>query len=122
MALWPALLAERLRAAISAAFPADTAGFLQALLLGDKTALSYAERNELSIAGIYHAVAVSGMHVSILLGMVLLLCGGNHRLAAALGIPVIVFFILMTGAPGVRRACGRDADAASVCAARAAGK
>ena len=99
VALWPALLAERLRAAISAAFPADTAGFLQALLLGDKTALSYAERNELSIAGIYHAVAVSGMHVSILLGMVLLLCGGNHRLAAALGIPVIVFFILMTGAP-----------------------
>ena len=99
VSLWPAVLAGRLRAAIGAAFPADTAGFLQALLLGDKTALSYAERNELSIAGIYHAVAVSGMHVSILLGMVLLLCGGNHRLAAALGIPVIVFFILMTGAP-----------------------
>ena len=99
VSLWPAVLAGHLRTAIGAAFPADTAGFLQALLLGDKTALSYAERNELSIAGIYHAVAVSGMHVSILLGMVLLLCGGNHRLAAALGIPVIVFFILMTGAP-----------------------
>lgn len=39
------------------------------------------------------------MHVSILLGMILLLCGGNHRLAAALGLPAAVFFIVMTGAP-----------------------
>ena len=38
-------------------------------------------------------------HVSILLGMILLLCGGNHRLAAALGLPAAVFFIVMTGAP-----------------------
>lgn len=97
--LAPALLAERLRAAIRSAFPADTAGFVQALLLGDKTGLSYADKNDLAIAGIYHAVAVSGMHVSILLGMILLLCGGNHRLAAALGLPAAAFFIIMTGAP-----------------------
>ena len=44
-----------------------------ALLLGDRSGLRYAARNELAIAGIYHAVAVSGMHVSILLGMILLL-------------------------------------------------
>lgn len=74
-----AVLAERLRAAIQSAFPSDTASFVQALLLGDKTGLSYADKNDLAIAGIYHAVAVSGMHVSILLGMILLLCGGNHR-------------------------------------------
>ena len=97
--LAPAMLAERLRAAIRAAFPSDTAGFIQALLLGDKTGLSYEDKNDLAIAGIYHAVAVSGMHVSILLGMILLLCGGNHRLAAALGLPAAAFFIVMTGAP-----------------------
>ncbi len=97
--LAPAMLAARLRAAIRAAFPSDTAGFIQALLLGDKTELSYEEKNDLAIAGIYHAVAVSGMHVSILLGMILLLCGGNHRLAAALGLPAAAFFIVMTGAP-----------------------
>ena len=97
--LAPAMLAERLRAAIQSAFPSDTASFVQALLLGDKTGLSYADKNDLAIAGIYHAVAVSGMHVSILLGMILLLCGGNHRLAAALGLPAAVFFIVMTGAP-----------------------
>lgn len=97
--LAPALLAERLRAAIRAAFPPDTAGFMQALLLGDKSGLSYEDKNDLAIAGIYHAVAVSGMHVSILLGMILLLCGGNHRLAAVLGLPAAAFFIVMTGAP-----------------------
>lgn len=97
--LAPAMLAERLRAAIQSAFPSDTASFVQALLLGDKTGLSYADKNDLAIAGIYHAVAVSGMHVSILLGMILLLCGGNHRLAAALGLPGAAFFIVMTGAP-----------------------
>ena len=97
--LAPAMLAERLRAAIRAVFPSDTAGFIQALLLGDKTGLSYEDKNDLAIAGIYHAVAVSGMHVSILLGMILLLCGGNHRLAAALGLPAAAFFIVMTGAP-----------------------
>ena len=97
--LAPAMLAERLRAAIQSAFPSDTASFVQALLLGDKTGLSYADKNDLAIAGIYHAVAVSGMHVSILLGMILLLCGGNHRLAAALGLPAAAFFVVMTGAP-----------------------
>lgn len=97
--LAPALFAERLRAAIQSAFPSDTAGFVQALLLGDKTGLRYEDQNDLAIAGIYHAVAVSGMHVSILLGMILLLCGGNHRLAAALGLPAAVFFIVMTDAP-----------------------
>ena len=39
------------------------------------------------------------MHVSILLGMILLLCGGNHPLAAALGLPAAACFILMAGAP-----------------------
>lgn len=97
--LAPARLAASLRAGIESAFPADTAGFLQALLLGNKSALSYEDKNDLALAGIYHAVAVSGMHVSILLGMVLLLCGGNHRLAAALGLPLAAFFIVMTGAP-----------------------
>ena len=97
--LLPARFAQRLRSAVTAVFPADTAGFVRALLLGDRSGLRYAARNELAIAGIYHAVAVSGMHVSILLGMILLLCGGNHPLAAALGLPAAACFILMAGAP-----------------------
>ena len=96
---WPARFSLLLRQKISTVFDADAAGFLSALLTGDRSGLDVQTRNELSIAGIYHTVAVSGMHVSILLGMVMLLCGSRRRLAAAIGIPSVVFFVLMTGAP-----------------------
>lgn len=96
---WPARFSMRLRQKINTVFDADTAGFLSALLTGGRGGLDMQTRNELSIAGIYHTVAVSGMHVSILLGMVMQLCGSRRRLAAAIGVPTIVFFVLMTGAP-----------------------
>lgn len=95
----PARFACQLAEALRASFDADTAGFVQALLLGDRAELSYAQKNDLAIAGIYHAVSVSGMHVSILLGIVMLLCGANHKLAALIGLPAAAFFVLMTGAP-----------------------
>lgn len=95
----PARFSAALRERIYAVFDGDAAGFVAALLTGDRSGLSRQTRNELSIAGIYHTVAVSGMHVSILLGMVMLLCGSRRGLAAGIGIPVIVFFVLMTGAP-----------------------
>lgn len=94
----PARFAAALREKIDTVFDADTAGFLSALLTGDRSGLSRQTREELSISGIYHTIAVSGMHVSILLGMIVLLCGGRRRLCAAVGIPTVVFFILMTGA------------------------
>lgn len=94
----PARFAAVLRTKIGMVFDEDAAGFLTALLTGDRSGLSRQTREELSISGIYHTVAVSGMHVSILLGMIVLLCGSRRRLSAAVGIPTIVFFILMTGA------------------------
>lgn len=94
----PARFAMAMRAKIAQIWDEKAAGFLSALLTGDRSGLSRQTRNELSIAGIYHTVAVSGMHVSILLGMVMVLCGNRKRLAAGLGIPVIVFFVLATGA------------------------
>ena len=96
---WPACFSMLLRQKINTVFDADSAGFLSALLTGGRGGLDMQTRNELSIAGIYHTVAVSGMHVSILLGMVMQLCGSRRRLAAAIGVPTIAFFVLMTGAP-----------------------
>ena len=94
-ASWPGKLSAKLGETAARIFPADVAGFLRGLLLGARDGMDYAQRNELSIAGIYHAVAVSGMHVSILFGMILILCGGNRRLAAAIGLPVVAFFVVM---------------------------
>lgn len=71
---------------------------LLALLTGDQGELSYATRNELSIAGLSHTVAVSGLHVSVLIAALALLFGYNPRLTALFGIPLSVSFVLMTGA------------------------
>lgn len=104
---WPSLLCAYLQKKLAAAFPDDTAGFMTALLTGERAGLDFSTRNALSLSGIYHTVAVSGMHVSILLGMILMLCGTRKKLAALIGVPVVFFFVLMTGgsASAVRAGC-----------------
>lgn len=91
MRLW---LQER----IDAIYAGEAAALLRALITGDRSGLSYAVQNELSVAGLSHAVAVSGMHVSMLLMMVSALCGRSPWLTAIAGIPLVVLFALMTGA------------------------
>ena len=101
----PLRLRAKLKDRIAAIFPADAEPLVRALLTGDRSGLSYAQKNELSITGIAHIVAISGMHVSILLGVILLLSGRKRWLCAVLGIPAILLFVLVTGAmPSVVRA------------------
>lgn len=87
-------------------FPADAAPFHTALLSGDKTAL-YNDLDTyfaLSRAGLMHVTAVSGMHVSFLVGFVLLFFP-NRRRSAVLLIPLLFLFAAMTGfTPSVVRA------------------
>ena len=101
----PLRLRRILKDQIRAVFPEDAAPLITALLTGDRSGLSYNEKNSLSVSGIAHIVAISGMHVSILLGLISLLLGNRRRLTALLGIPAVVVFTLMTGAvPSVVRA------------------
>ena len=79
-------------------YEGNAQALLRALITGDQSGLTYAQRNALSVAGLRHAVAVSGMHVSMLLLVIGTLCGRNPRLTALVGIPVTVLFALMTGA------------------------
>lgn len=95
---YPAVFAQKLRTALSAAVPQDASGFLQALITGDRSGIPKKTLNEISDAGFSHVIAVSGMHVSILLGVIYFLTRKNSLLSALLGIPLIIFFILMTGA------------------------
>ena len=67
---WPARLAHRLQKQMQSVFPEDTAGFFAALLTGSREALSVQADTDLSEAGIYHILAVSGMHCAYLLAMV----------------------------------------------------
>ena len=86
-------------------FPADASPFMTALLTGDKSGLYDAEEYyDLSEAGLAHVVAVSGMHISYLVGFVFLLLGRRRR-TVALSFPLLVFFAAMTGfGPSVTRA------------------
>ena len=81
-------------------FPADTAPFMKSLMFGDKADL-YKEE-ELSLAmkhsGIMHIVAVSGLHVAFLVGLIQLLMGIGPR-SSLLCIALVWCFVFVTGAP-----------------------
>ena len=89
--------AERLKGIIEAVFPEDTFAFAKALLLGDKSDLSWQQSREFSISGISHIVAVSGLHVSILFGFIGMVTGKRRYLMLIAGIPILVLFGAMSG-------------------------
>ena len=86
-------------------FPADTATFAKALLLGDTGDLSYEQDVAMRITGIRHIVATSGLHVSILFSLIYLLSGKMRSITALLGIPVLILFAFVAGlSPSILRA------------------
>ena len=102
---WPARWRHRLKEVIDECFPADTFAFARALLLGDQTELTYGQRTDFSVSGISHVVAVSGLHVSILWAVLLLVSGKQRYLTALIGIPGLLFFAAIVGfTPSVTRA------------------
>lgn len=127
---FPMELANLVRETAREVFPGDTQPFMLGLLIGDTSGLydDYELDNALSVSGIRHVVAVSGMHLSFLYGVLVYLLG--KRRASLWGVPVIILFTFMTGCTAsVVRACvmlvlvmlapllGREADGlTSLCA------
>jgi competence protein ComEC len=99
-------IAEKLTAISSEIFPADVAPFMTAFLTGNSDAW-YSEGHYsavFSATGIAHIVAISGMHLSILAGVMQTILGRN-RIMPLITIPVVIAFMLVTGAsPSVARA------------------
>lgn len=103
---WPVRLKRAVGERIRQLYPEDTAGFLTAILTGDKSGLPEGDGIALSEAGLYHIMAVSGMHCGFLLTLVTLLAGRRRRLTAAVALPLLAFYALLTGgSPSVVRAC-----------------
>lgn len=101
-----AQLRQKILGIIDAAFPWDTACFARALLLGDTDGLTYETDTALSVSGIRHVVAVSGLHVSILFGLVYSLVGYRKVLTPVIGLPLLLLFAALVGfTPSVVRAC-----------------
>ncbi len=102
---FPAVLRQRILGILEEHFPADTAPFAKALLLGDRRDLDYATTTALEISGILHIVAVSGMHISILYSVISALTLRRRFLTALVGMPVLLLFAAVAGfTPSVLRA------------------
>ncbi len=102
----PTHLRRHIVTTLDAIFPKDTFGFAKALLLGDSSDLPYEEDIAFRNSGIRHIIAVSGLHVSILLSAVYLLTHRRRLLTPLVGIPVLLVFAALVGfTPSVNRAC-----------------
>lgn len=95
----PVRISHRIAEAVDRIFSEDVAAFMKSLMLGDKSGLyDNAEMNvSMSRAGLMHVVAVSGMHISFLVGLIQLLFGKTSR-SSIFCIIMVWLFVLVTGA------------------------
>ena len=86
--------------------PEDAARFSKALMLGEASDLDYETKTDLTVSGIRHIVAVSGLHVSILFSMMSHFSFRSRFLFAVILFPTLLVFAALTGfTPSVSRAC-----------------
>lgn len=103
---YPAYVRRAVKETLYETVPEDAVGFAVALLIGDKEYLDYETNTAFKISGISHVIAVSGLHVGILFGLIYLLVGRKNILALIVGVPVLLFFAAVAGfSPSIMRAC-----------------
>ncbi len=97
---FPKLFGNALHSEIGRLFPDDTAPFMKALLAGYKD--DYYQNDKLyasmNVAGLAHVVAVSGMHVAFLVGVLQSILGKNRR-SSLICIVIVWLFVIMVGSP-----------------------
>ena len=96
---------KALKAGIDAAFPEDVAGFVRALVTGNRNNLTDEFTTSLERTGLSHTVAVSGMHLAFLAGLLTALLGRGKRTTAVFIIFWVALFCGVAGnTPSVLRA------------------
>ncbi len=93
----PQYLAKRLSDKFDEIYPQESAAFMKSLIMGDDSELSPSFAFSLRRAGMLHTISVSGMHISFLIGFLLIFT--KNKYLKLLAIPVIFLFTLMVGAP-----------------------
>lgn len=94
----PALWAEALKEGLSRALPEGDAALAKALITGNKSGLTEGFQSALADTGLSHVVSVSGLHISFLMGFILLIVG-NRRRAFWICLPLVPLFIAVAGFP-----------------------
>ncbi len=97
---FPLWLQRQIASQVERLFPADTAAFMKSLMLGDKQDLYQDQSLYLAMnrAGFLHIVAVSGMHIAFLVGLLQLLLG-KTRASSLLCLGLVWLFVFITGVP-----------------------
>ena len=95
---FPQRLSQAVKELVDRLFPAGSAPFVKALLTGDSTGLEEDAANYTAMrtAGVLHIVAVSGMHMFVLVTFLQLLLGRSRR-TNLLCLPILWLFALMAG-------------------------
>lgn len=105
--LWalPAYWNRALVDTVSAVCPPSAAALVTAIVTGEREGLDDSLNAALARTGLSHTVAVSGMHISFLIGAMSMLLGPHRRRTALVCLPVVLFFCLAVGStPSVVRA------------------
>ena len=102
---WPAVYSKVLKSGIDAAFPDDVAPLIRALVTGNRDHLTDEFTTSLERTGLSHTVAVSGMHLAFLSGMISMVLGKGKRSTAVISILWVLLFCGVAGnTPSVTRA------------------
>jgi len=99
--VWLESWREHVRARMSKLFSAETAGVLQAALLGNRHGLSRASAERFREGGTFHVLVISGLHISFIGGLMLFLMRrltGRRALQFAVPCVVLWLYTLAVGA------------------------
>lgn len=93
---------DKIKNSIEQIMPFPEISVLEAITLGNKQMLSDKIKENLNIVGVRHIVAISGMHIVILSGLIMYLLitlGFWRNQAFLLALILLFLFIIMVGAP-----------------------
>lgn len=76
-------------------YPDEISGLIKALLTGDKSNMDEELRNNFSVSGTAHIIAVSGLHMSILLAFCMKIMG--RKAGSMIGLPLILAYAFISG-------------------------
>ena len=97
-----AFLRKKLSSALQKLYLPPQSQFLAAVLMGKKNLIDKELRENFTISGTRHIIAISGLHISILMGLffgLFLLLGLSKGLAACLTVLWMGVYILLVGSP-----------------------
>ncbi len=107
---WIYTFRQNLSDSLAAALPEPQAGLAQGILLGIRSSISPQLQNDLSITGTAHLIAISGINLTIIAGMIVALgirfLGRRHYYYIWIALTIIWFYTILAGfqAPVIRSA------------------